>query len=424
MTSLAFAVVALGILGYGLVSGRLQRSIITPPMVFVLFGLVLGPQVLDLAEFNVEFGFVHTLAELALVLVLFGDASRIDLKLLVAEHDIPVRLLLIGLPLTILLGTGVAMGMFAGLGLWQAALLAAILAPTDPALGQAVVSNPVVPVRIRQSLNVESGLNDGMVLPLVLVFAALVGAFEGDTGRNWYSFAALQLGLSVVVGFGVGFVGGKLVEAASNTTWMSLTYERLSTVALALLAFALAELLGANGFIAAFVGGLAVGNFSKSVCPRIHEFAETEGELLVLLTFLFFGASMMPLIFAISDPMIWLYAILSLTLIRGIPIALSLLGTGLKPGSVLFLSWFGPRGLASILFVVLIVEHAQLPGSDQLLSIVVATVTISIFAHGITAFPASQAYARFFARFPEHIEEHKEVTQMPVRKRFHQMYGD
>ena len=205
MTTLAFAVVALGILAFGLVSGRLERSVLTPPMVFVLFGLLLGPQVLDLAEFDVEFGFVHTLAELALVLVLFGDASRIDLKLLVREHNIPIRLLLIGLPLTIVLGAGAAIGLFEGLGLWQAALLAAILAPTDAALGQAVISNPVVPVRIRQSLNVESGLNAGVVLPLVLVFAALAGALEGDGERNWYAFIALQLGLSAFIGFGVGW---------------------------------------------------------------------------------------------------------------------------------------------------------------------------------------------------------------------------
>ena len=424
MTSLAFAIVALGILAFGAVSGRLERSVLTPPMVFVLFGLLLGPQLLDLAEFNVEFGFVHTLAELALVLVLFGDASRIDLKLLAEEHDIPIRLLLIGLPLTIVIGAGVAMGLFEGMGIWQAALLAAILAPTDAALGQAVISNPAVPVRIRQSLNIESGLNDGVVLPLVLVFAALVGAFEGDHERNWYAFIALQLGLSAIVGFGIGFAGGKLVQAASKARWMNLTYQRLSTVALALSAFAVAEVLGANGFIAAFVGGLAVGNYAKDVCPRIHEFAEAEGELLVLLTFLFFGASMVPLVFSIEDPMIWLYAVLSLTVIRGIPVALSLIGTGLKTGSVLFLSWFGPRGLASILFVVLIVEHANLPGSDVLLSTVVATVILSIFAHGITAFPASQAYARVCALFPDDIQEHKEVTQMPVRKRLHHMYED
>jgi NhaP-type Na+/H+ or K+/H+ antiporter len=424
MTSLAFAVVALGILAFGLVSGRLERSMLTPPMVFVLFGLVLGPQVLDLAEFDVEFGFVHTLAELALVLVLFGDASRIDLKLLVREHDIPIRLLLIGLPLTILVGAGAAMGLFEGMGVWQAALLAAILAPTDAALGQAVISNPVVPVRIRQSLNVESGLNDGVVLPLVLVFAALAGALEGGSERNWYAFIALQLGLSTLIGFGVGFAGGKLVQAATKAAWISLTYQRLSTVALAISAFAVAEVLGANGFIAAFVGGLAVGNFAKDICPRIHEFAEAEGELLVLLTFLFFGASMVPLIFAISNPMIWLYAVLSLTVIRGIPVALSLIGTGLKPGSLLFVSWFGPRGLASILFVVLIIEHAHLPGGNLLLSIVVATVTLSIFAHGVTAFPASQTYARVCALFPEHIEEHTKVSEMPVRKRFHQMYED
>ncbi len=424
MTTLAFAVVALGILAFGLVSGRLERSVLTPPMVFVLFGLVLGPQVFDLAEFDVEFGFVHTLAELALVLVLFGDASRIDLKLLVREHNIPIRLLLIGLPLTIALGTGAAMGLFEGMGLWQAALLAAILAPTDAALGQAVISNPEVPVRVRQSLNVESGLNDGVVLPLVLVFAALAGGLESAGERNWYAFVALQLGLSAGIGLAIGFAGGKLVQAASKAAWMNLTYQRLSTVALAVSAFAVAEILGANGFIAAFVGGLAVGNFAKDICPRIHEFAEAEGELLVQLTFLFFGASMVPLVFSISDPMIWLYAVLSLTLIRGLPVAFSLLGTGLKPGSVLFISWFGPRGLASILFVVLIVEHADLPGGDALLSIVVATVTLSIFAHGLSAFPASKAYARVCALFPEDIEEHKAITEMPVRKRFHHMYED
>lgn len=425
MSSLAFALVALGILGFGLVSGRLQRSVLTPPMVFAAFGLLLGPQFLDLAEFNVEFGFLHTLAELALVLVLFGDASRIDLKLLVREHDIPLRLLFVGLPLTVVAGTAAALLLFEDFSLWQAALLAAILAPTDAALGQAVVSNPVVPVRIRQSLNVESGLNDGMVLPLVLVFAALSGALEGGAERVSLALVGLQIGLSAVVGFGAGWAGGKLVQRAAQRQWMSATYQRLATVALAVFAFALAEILGANGFIAAFVGGLAVGNFAKDICPRIHEFAETEGELLVLLTFLLFGASMVPVILSTDDPMIWVYAVLSLTLVRGVSVALSLTGTGLRPGSKLFLSWFGPRGLASILFVVLIVESGHgAPGSDLLLPVVVATVVLSVLAHGITAYPASEAYARVCKLFPDEIAEHRPVSEMPVRKRFHRTGPD
>ena len=415
MTIVTLAIIAVGFLLFGLISGRLERSVVTPPMVFVALGIAIGPAGLGLQEFDIELGMLHTLAELTLILVLFGDAARIDLRLLVRDHNLPVRMLVIGMPMIILLGAVVGLVIFPEFSIWQAALLAAILAPTDAALGQAVVASSNVPVRIRQSVNVESGLNDGIALPFVLIFVSLIGAHEGDT-TNWWAFSASQIGGGLLIGAATGYFGGKLIEICTERGWMTLSFQRLSVLALALATFALAELLGGNGFIAAFIGGIVMGNLSRSICPRLHEFSEVEGKLLTLLTFLFFGASMAIAAFLYLDARVLIYAMLSLTIVRVIPIVMSLTGTGLRLGSKLFLAWFGPRGLASILFVVLVVEHNDLENGNLFLSVVATTVLLSVFAHGVTAFPISQLYARVCAALGPEIAEHVDVAEMPLRK--------
>ncbi len=222
METLAFAVLGAFLFSSGLVSGRVGKSVITPPMAFVVMGLVLGPQVVALIELDRDSELINLVAEFTLILILFTDASRIDLKLLRREHTIPMRLLGIGLPLTIVSGTVAAALIFDFVSFWEAAVLAVILAPTDAALGQAVLSSSRVPVRIRQAINVESGLNDGRALPVLLLVISLAGATHGAEGTQfWLWFGAMKIVLGPLVGIAVGFLGGKLVQWGQQTGWMN-----------------------------------------------------------------------------------------------------------------------------------------------------------------------------------------------------------
>ncbi len=413
METPVLVLVALCILVFGVLSRRAESSILTPPIFFVAVGFFvawLGGTHLEVPEQT-----IHSLAEITLVLVLFTDASRIRLASLRKFHALPVRLLLIGLPLTIGLGALVATGLFPEFTFWEAALLAAVLAPTDAALGQAVVSSPKVPIRIRQTLNVESGLNDGIALPLVLVFLSTCSsALPGLGGTEyWLRFAALQVTLGPLVGVLVGYFGAKIIITADRRGWMNETFQHLSSLGLALLAFAGAELVHGNGFIAAFVAGLALGNtMPESLRHGLYEFAEAEGQLLTLLVFLVFGATMVPELAHLGwQP--WVYGLLSLTLVRLVPVALSLIGAGVRKETVLFIGWFGPRGIASILFGLLVVSTSQLAEEELIFSTVVATVLMSVIAHGITAFPGTEWYAgRLEGLEDEDMAEHRPMTGM------------
>jgi len=410
-----FILVALGILGFGLVSGRLQKTPITAPICFAGLGLIAGPAVAGWIRIDPHAHGVDLLAELTLVLVLFTDASRIDLRLLRREHDLPVRLLALGLPLTVLLGTAVAVLVFEAMSVWEAAALAVVLAPTDAALGQAVVSSPLVPVRIRQALNVESGLNDGLVLPVLLVVLSCAGAEQAGSVGYWVRFTALQVVLGPLVGIAVGYLGGRAVGRATRSGWMDPAFQRLSALGLALLAYALAVMIGGNGFIAAFCAGLTLGNSSRAICECLYEFAEAEGQLLTLLIFVVFGVTMVPVMLEHANGSTLLYAVLSLTLIRMVPVALALAGKRLKVDTVLFLGWFGPRGIASFLFLLLIVDEMVLAAQEQLAAVVATTVTLSIVVHGVTAYPGAVLYARHMKRHGPEAGEHVAVTEMPVR---------
>lgn len=281
-------------MSYGLVSKRLQNTIVTDPIVFVLFGFFLSGSVTGLLT-SKDHEVINIIANLTLILVLFSDASRIDLRLFWREGDLPMRLLGIGLPLTIVAGVFVGAVIFVGLPFWQAAILATVLAPTDAALAQAVINSERVPGRIRQALNVESGLNDGICFPILLLLISLAAMSEvTHPASYWIQFILFQLILGPLVGIVVGYVGGKLVEWAISRNWMSGNFQRLSIVGLSLMAFFFAELVGGNGFISAFFSGLIFGNVARQVADPIYEFGEAEGELFILLTFMLFGAIMVP----------------------------------------------------------------------------------------------------------------------------------
>jgi sodium/hydrogen antiporter len=376
---------------FGLVSRRLEGTILTAPIAFVAAGVVLGPAGLGLVEFELADHTVLMLGEIALAIVLFTDAARTNLSSLRQNEGLPLRLLGIGMPLTIALGTAAAALVLTDLTFWEAAIVGTVLAPTDAALGQAVVSNPRIPVRVRQALNVEAGLNDGLSVPFLALFLTLAVAEEKlQPATYWIRFALEQVGLGVLVGVGVGLAGGWLVKQAYRRGWMTEPFERLVLLALAIITWALADLMGGNGFIAAFIGGLVIGPLAE----RLIRFTEAEGQLLNLSVFLIFGVLAVGLIDAPSWQAV-LYAVLSLTLIRMLPVAASLLGTRLQGVSVLFMGWFGPRGLASIVLGLIVVAEAPLLAGRGLIEQVVAlAVLLSVLLHGITAAPLSAAYAR------------------------------
>ena len=413
MDVIAILAIALALVAYGLISRKIEGSILTGPILFTVFGLVAGPAAWGLIPLQMGNEALHLLAEVTLILVLFSDAANIDLAQLRRDHDLPVRMLLVGMPLTIALGAVAAWLLFDGFGLWEAALLAAILAPTDAALGQAVVSNRLVPVRIRQALNVESGLNDGIALPFVLIFAAFASAMQAETvASEWLLFGAKQVVFGPLAGIAVGYVGAKLVARCHRRQWMSEGAEGMIALGLAFGAFALAEVVDGNGFIAAFVAGLTFGNTLKQKCLFLYEFAEEEGQILILLTFTAFGAAMIPQAIGAVTINHILFATLALTILRMLPIHLSLFGTGIKPVTSAFLGWFGPRGLASILFVLLIIEEAELANESSLFAIVTVTVTLSVALHGMTAGPAARWYGLMTQRFGD-CEENRPVSDEP-----------
>ena len=416
MNSLGFAAIAAGIILYALFAKRLETTVITPPLVFAVFGLVVGESVLGWADLSFENHFIHGLAEITLILVLFSDAARIDLSLLRKDHNLPLRMLVIGMPLIIIFGTVAALALPLGFNLWEAALLAAILAPTDAALGQSVVLSRFVPARIRQTLNVESGLNDGIALPFVLIFAFLAGPMQTESGHNWLIFGAKQIIFGPLAGVVVGMAGAWLLDLAAKKEWTTASYEGAAILGLAFLAYSAAELIGGTGFIAAFVSGLVFGNFVRGRCGFLFEVAEAEGNFLVLLTFLIFGAAILPSAFGSFDLVMLVYAVLSLTVIRMIPIAIALAGSGVSSPTVLFLGWFGPRGLASILFALFVLEEVAIPGGEDIAVTTILTVALSIVLHGLTAAPLSRIYADCIeCAGPS--EETEPVSEMPLRGR-------
>ena len=387
------ALLALFALVYSAVAGALERTWISGAIVFTAFGLLVGPVGLGLLTWETDRETMRTLAEVTLAMVLFTDAAGADMKVLKKARGLPVRLLLIGLPLTILLGFGVGVLLVDSLSLFALAILATMLAPTDAALGKAVVSNEAVPDDIRQGLNVESGLNDGICVPVLFVFLALALDKAGDAGP-WslaVKLVAEEIGIGLIVGIGLTFVAAKLLKLARQRNWLTHTWIQIPVVALALACFAVAQSLGGSGFIAAFSGGLLFGILAKDLREEFLLAAEGTGDTLALITWVVFGSAVVGQALGNFSWLILLYAVLSLTLIRMLPVFLALAGSGIDTEGKLFIGWFGPRGLASIVFAVIVV-NSGLPDSGPLAMTVVCTIVLSIIAHGITANPWAKAY--------------------------------
>jgi NhaP-type Na+/H+ or K+/H+ antiporter len=386
-------IVGLFVFLYSAIAGGLERTPVTGPIVFTAFGIVVGPIGLGWLNLDVDSEGLRTLAELTLALVLFTDAANADLSVLSESRRIPERLLVIGLPLTIVLGFGVGVLLFPGLGMLEIAILAAILAPTDAALGKAVVTNAAVPADVREGLNVESGLNDGICVPIVLALLALAtGAEQYRLGFSLRFFAE-AIGIGMAVGVTLAVAGAWLLRLCEGRGWVTETWRQLPVVALSFSCFAVAQELGGSGFIAAFVGGLSFGALARREKHRLLLAAEGTGDTLALFTWVVFGSGVVGQVVGYFSWTVLIYAVLSLTLIRMLPVYLSLVGLPVRPAAKLFIGWFGPRGLASIVFGILVLD-ANLPGGGTLIVTVVCTIVLSILLHGLTANPFADALAR------------------------------
>jgi NhaP-type Na+/H+ or K+/H+ antiporter len=397
MNDTALLVIALSVLGYAAVSGVLRHAPVSPAMVFVAVGVLIGSSGLGWLNGAVSADGLETVTTATLVLVLYSDAAQLRVRLLEREASIPLRLLGIGLPLTVIAGFLASLLLLPQLAVAEALLLAVILAPTDAALGQAVVTDERLPSRIRQGLNTESGLNDGICVPLLAVALALVGLEDGASSTGVLTALAQQIAWGVVGGVVGGLAATLVLRVIAKRFGISPVWRPLVCLASAALAYALALELDGSGFIAAFVAGLTFRLTSGKSAHEDAELVEESGSLLAAITFLLFGGVILgPLMHDLGWTQV-AYAAASLTVIRMLPVALSLIGSGVKRDAVLLIGWFGPRGLASIVFALIAMESVALPHADFLMQVVALTIVGSVVLHGISAVPLVD---RFVARNP------------------------
>jgi sodium/hydrogen antiporter len=396
----ALTTIAALLIGYAVVSGRLARLNVSGAMFFMTAGVVVGP-VLGLLDVHVHSEQVKLLAEITLTLVLFSDASRIALPALRREFVVPLRLLAIGLPLTIAAGTLAGALVIPGVSVAEALVLAVILACTDAALGQAVVSDERIPSRIRQGLNVESGLNDGLCVPLFYIAIAIAEADSGTVSDHTAVHLVVEaIGYGLIGGVVAGVVGALALRVATAHDLIEGHWKQLLSVASALLAAGIAEGLGGSIFIAAFAAGFLFGVLRRGAGGEVTQFVEEGGELFNAVTFIVFGAIVLG---PVVDEITWqvvLYAVVSLTVVRMGPVALAIAGTGARRPTLAFLGWFGPRGLASIVFAVILIDDAHLPHLHTLLLAITVTIALSVYAHGLTARPLTERYTRWWNSHP------------------------
>ena len=385
---LELAIVAIIVMGWSGIAGAVERTAISGPMVFTVVGLVIGPLGLGWLVIDLDDNGMRVLADLTLALVLFVDAAHADLVVVNRNIRIPRRMLVLGLPLTILSGFGLGLLIFDELSIFELAILATMLAATDAALGKAVITNKDVPSRIREGLNIESGLNDGICVPILFLFIAL--ALGVDTEDSNFLFAAKliaqEVGIGLIVGLGLVAIAQRVLQACYDRGWITEVWIQLPVITLALACFAIAQTLHGSGYVAAFVGGLLFGHYATKDNSKQQLLLAAEGtmETMALVTWVMFGAVVVGQLMGYFSWKVMMYAVLSLTVVRMVPMFLSLTGTGESTTSKLFLGWFGPRGLASVVFAIIVISQG-VENSNLLAIVVGCTVTISIFAHGFTA---------------------------------------
>ncbi len=397
--ALYFEVILFGLIAcvivYSLLTKAVGRTILTLPIIFTGLGFAASEPLRTLAPAELLSGSSRLIAEITLIIILFADASHVRFSRLRQNFQLPLRMLIIGMPLSIAFGTFVVYWLNSSIGFAMPLLTTALLTPTDAALGQTVVSSPNVPAKLSQTINVESGLNDGLVLPFVLLGAILSTQAIDDQGIMGLPMkAVLQIVLGPLVGITIGWSIAKALDLVQDRDWILESAQGVVFLTTAFAAFLGAEIIGGNGFIAAFVAGAVFGNSYKHDLHFISEFMEGNGQLLTMAAFFMFGALLLPAGLEHVSFIPVLVAVAFLTVIRIVPIYLSLAGTGLKLKEKLFLGWFGPRGLASILFTLIVVDEFDLPGEAELLACVSMTVFLSILLHGFSATPLANRIGR------------------------------
>jgi len=405
---IALITIAVILIAYGAVSKPLDARGVTSAMIFTAAGLCVGTSALKFVNIHVEGIAAERFCELALVFLLFSDSTRIDLAGLRRNLSWPTRLLLIGLPLTILAGLGAGVLVFPGIALASAFVLSTMLCSTDAALGQRVVSDKSVPARVRQALDVESGLNDGLAVPffLVAVDISLARLSTGVTTAVVRNMAE-QIGWGLAAGIGAGALAGLLLRVADDRGWLEGQWRQILPLLAALLAYLVALRLGGSGFIAAFTGGMTFGSLSRRHDLPVTSLNEDVGGILAGATWVGFGALVVGMLMPHVTWQIVAYAVLSLTLIRMVPVAIALLGTGAQLPTVAFMGWFGPRGLASIVFALIALDEG-IPGRQMLLTTVMMTILLSVYLHGLSSVPLVAAYSRWYTA---HVTKHPSAPE-------------
>ena len=390
--------IGLVLLVYAMASRRLSGTVITAPIVFVVVGLLLGPELLGTIDVQLGSSDVGVLAELTLALLLFTDASALDSRLLQRQNAMPLRLLGFALPLTILFGSVIAVVMFPELLVFEAVALAVLLSPTDAALGQTVVSDERVPSVVRQGLNVESGLNDGICVPLLLAAVAFAELEEAPSLQGEIiADLVRELGVAIVVGGVVAIIVAYVSRWSARRGWMAESWSMLVPLITTLVAYSATAEAGGSGFIASFVSGLVYGRLLGAAAHRSTELTEDMGKLLAAVTFLMFGVVLLGDSLSRIDVETVVYAVLCLTAVRMVPVAIAFLGSSARRPTIAFAGWFGPRGLATIVFALTVIEESNLTGSSRIIDVATVTVLLSVVAHGVTAPPFTKRYVAWLA---------------------------
>jgi sodium/hydrogen antiporter len=409
-----FLVFLLFVVLYSIIASWLGQRSITMPMFFLAVGAIAGTRGLGWINPTLTSESVKLIVEMTLALLLFADSSTLKLQQIREDAGLPARLLGIALPMIILLGGLVTYVLFPQEGIGFALLLGAILAPTDAALGLPIFTNERVPVRIRRALNVESGLNDGIATPFVLLFTVLTVAEVTQSLSAWFTSALIEIGIAVVVGAALGMLGGWLLSSAMQRQLTSRATEQIGTIALALACYLGSTDLGGNGFIAAFVGGLFFSYVTRNREHDAVELTESVGTLLSLFVWMIFGLFLVVPLFTAFDPKALLYGILSLTLIRMFPVWISMTGTHLRGDTKILMGWLGPRGLASVVFTLIAFEsfNEVARPNETLFAVAGWTIFLSVLLHGFSALPLASWYASRLKTAPSDLPELVDVPDL------------
>ncbi|MBX3098267.1 MAG: cation:proton antiporter [Salinibacterium sp.] len=379
---LAFGVVLLAAI---LISGIAHRTVLSTAVVFLVAGFLLGQGMAGVVVLTAGDDRVSVLAQIALFVVLYTDGQRLAIRDLARAWRLPGRALLLGMPLTFVI-TALLGVWLVGLPWPQALLIAAVLAPTDPVFASAIVGRNEIPARIRGLLQVESGLNDGLALPVVLIFIAAIGGPDVEP---------LVLTLELVGGVALGIVVPLLVSFLLRIRFLATTplYASLGPIAIAIIVYGVAVSTGANLYLAAFAAGITVASAAPELRDAFIEYGEFIAEIVKLLAIFIFGALIAPSVLADVSPLGYLFAVLILIVARPVAIELALIGSKLPWEERATAAWFGPKGFASVLYGVLVLESGS-PDAEHLFHLIVVAISLSIIAHSSTDVPIAGYFGR------------------------------